>query len=35
MYWMRMKDGTEKKCFGQEGEDWWEFEYEKAQQAQK
>jgi DNA polymerase elongation subunit (family B) len=35
MYWMRMKDGTEKKCFGHEGEWWWDMEYEKAVQDQK
>jgi hypothetical protein len=29
-YWMRMRDGTEKKCFGREGEWWWEYEYDKA-----
>jgi DNA polymerase elongation subunit (family B) len=34
MYWMRMKDGTEKKSFGREGEWWWEFEYEKRVRAQ-
>jgi hypothetical protein len=29
-WWMRLKDGTEKRSFGQEGEDWWEQEYERA-----
>jgi hypothetical protein len=32
---MRMKDGTEKKCFGREGEWWWEHEYEKALRSQQ